>query len=72
MKPLMLVKVQVSQNDGGKSVLVYNKRRSIFRQFDSTPEILEAVGPSSKAFFFASLAKDGFLDLRQRAPMQDW
>jgi hypothetical protein len=68
---MMIVKVQVSLNDGGSTVLVYNKDRTIQQQFPGKPEVVKAVGPAARAFFFAKIV-DGILELEGRAPEQGW
>lgn len=68
---MMIVKVQVSLNDGGSSVLVYNRDRSVMQQFEAKPEIVKAVGAGRRAFFFAKIV-DSILELEGRAPEQDW
>lgn len=66
-----IVKVQISQNDGGASILVYNEDRSIFQQMPSTPAMKRAVGPSGKRYFSISRIQDEII-LEDIAPEQDW
>lgn len=68
----MIVKAQLSLNDGGQHVLIYNADRSITSQFPATQELIEAIGEDKKAFFFSVLRDDGILELGETAPWQEW
>ena len=67
----MIVKAQLSLNDDGQTVLVYTEDRSIFQQFDATPEVVAAIGDDRRAFFYANVLS-GYMHLGQRAPEQGW
>jgi hypothetical protein len=78
MKEPFIVKVQVSlfSSDGIPSVLVYNKDRSIYSQFDATDDIVKAmkktVGDTKKAFFWAKTDRNKKLNIYEAAPWQEW
>jgi len=67
----VIVKAQVSLNDGGETVLIYNHDRSIMQQFPAEPGVLLAIGPKKRAFFHAKI-EAGIVVLERDAPEQGW
>ncbi len=58
----------------GPQMLVYNQDRSLFVQFDMTPEELDKVFGKGelKIYLFAVLNDKGELGLFEPVPEQDW
>ena len=67
----MIVKVQISLNDGGAEMLVYSDDRSWFHQGATTPEARAAMGKRRKGFFYAERS-NGKIIIGAPAPEQGW
>lgn len=70
----VLVKVQQSIATGHdkQQVLVYNQDRSIFAQFDMTPDLKRALKGDLKSYWFATLRPNGELTLDRRTGWRTW
>lgn len=69
----MILKVQVSLNDGGDRVLIYDRDRTAFMQQDATPAVRKIMGGRVKAFFEAEVKRrTGDVTILGPAPDQDW
>ncbi len=66
----MIVKIQISQNDGGESVLIYNRERSLSWQY-SSESVLPKMKGRPKAYFHAAIVGDE-LEIGEEAPWQGW
>jgi hypothetical protein len=67
----VIVKVQISQNDDGNTVLVYNKDRSFTQIFETDPDIRKLLGNRPKKYFKAEL-KGNDMEIHEQVPDQDW
>jgi hypothetical protein len=67
----MIIKIQISQNDGGQNMLIYNEDRSFKHQFPVSEEVKAYMKGSPKAYFNADVSgKD--IKILSKAPDQDW
>lgn len=67
-----IVKVQISLNDGGKSIVVYNQDRSVMSVLETTPELRKLFRGRPKFYCYATFKKHGVLVLEDEVPVQDW
>lgn len=66
-----IVKVQISLSDGGKQMLVYDRRKNWFYQGPMTAEVKTALGRRKKGYFHATI-KGTVIAIGDKAPGQDW
>jgi hypothetical protein len=68
----VIVKLQISLNDGGATALVYNERKSFIQQLPATDDVLTLMGSRVKAFFRVRFSKDRHVVLEEEVEDQDW
>jgi hypothetical protein len=74
MSKRFIVKVRISlfSNTKYSQVLVYNKDKTVWDQFDATEAVVKAVGAKKKAYFWATIDSKKMLNLLGKAPWQEW
>ncbi len=75
MNKFEIFKVQrpMSQSSGLEELaLVYNKSRSQYGQLPMTQELKDLMGKDYKIYVTGKIAKDGTLQIKEKAPSQRW
>lgn len=69
-----IVKVQISlfSSDNTANVLVYNKDQSVVFEGEVSKEVVKAMKGETKAFFYFTAMKGGYIRLFGKAPWQGW
>jgi hypothetical protein len=67
----LIVKVQISQNDGGRTCLIYNKDKTVLRQFETDEDTAHYMAGRAKAFFHAEVTSDS-IKIQGESPWQEW
>ena len=57
---------------GGNILLIYNKSRSVYKQFPITQEIAKYMGTSYKIYVKGYIDSDGILQIEQKVGAQRW
>jgi hypothetical protein len=73
MNATTIVKLQISLNDGGGRVLVYDRDLTVFAQHEATPYVRKILDGRVKAFFEAVVIPElDKVTILGPAPDQDW
>lgn len=68
----MVIKVQISLSKGPKKVLLYNEDKSVVWEGLASKDLRRLMCGRSKAFFHASIDKNGLVQINEEADEQDW
>lgn len=67
----MIIKIQISQNDGGQNMLICNQDRSVMHQFPVSEEVRLYMNGSPKEYYYADVIGDE-IKITGPAPVQAW